>query len=45
MVGDGFVVLVADLVGHLAGVDKVFHTALDGLGALGNLLDELQVAL
>ena len=45
MVGDGLLVLAANLVGYLAGVDQVFHTALDGLGALGNLLDELQVAL
>ena len=44
VVGDGFLVLVCNLVGNLAGLDKLLHLCFDGGCALCYLLDELKVA-
>ena len=45
MICDSLVVLTLDLVCHLACVDEFLHTTLDGLSALGDFLNELEVAL
>ena len=44
VVGDGLLVLVADLVGELTGVDKFLDAFLDGAGTLCYLFDDLEVA-
>ena len=41
---DGALVDVVDAVGDAAGIGELLNQALDALGALGNLLDELEVA-
>ena len=43
VVGNGFLVLVANLVGYLTGLDKLLDQRLYGGSSLGNLLDELDV--
>ena len=44
VVGDGFLAFARDDVGHLARVHQLFDHGLDGLRALGNLADDLDVA-
>ena len=44
VIGDGFRVLVLYLVGHLTCCHEFLDLCLDGGCALGNLLDELDVA-
>ena len=44
MISYRLIVLILNLVGHLAGIYQLLNTGLDNLSALGNLLDDIDVA-
>ena len=44
VIGDGFLVLVSNLIGDLASLDEFLYQRLDGGRALCDLIDELEVA-
>ena len=44
MISNSLVVLALNLVGYLAGIYQLLNTGLDDLSALGNLLDDIDVA-
>ena len=44
MISYRLIVLILNLVGYLAGIYQLLNTGLDNLSALGNLLDDIDVA-
>ena len=44
MISYRLIVLILNLVGHLAGINQLLNTGLDDLSALSNLLDDIDVA-
>ena len=44
MISNCLIVLILNLVGNLAGINQLLNTGLDDLSALGNLLDDIDVA-